>query len=317
MWYKKYSWTKNPFLIKFSRDLVGLEKQKKLLMDYVNSGDICIITGDSGVGKTSLMRWLEGTLKKYKTFYINAEGINEYFSLQRYVKKPFFRKAILLVDEAQYCDETFRKEMKLIYDDNIVHSVVIAQTETSLHDYVESFKNRVGKRTIAMRGMDHEMALDLINLRTNNKHPFDEATIRLIVKEAKNNPRRILEHCELVCIELQYKDFNKDNVLDVLDKKRKEDLFNIVKLEEPILPKNLMPVDEKKLKGYSPMQKRIIMLLLEGNRTTKQLASILNSSEGSVGKQLSNLTDSHVVKIVNHRRPKVYGLTDEFKTEMN
>jgi DNA-binding NarL/FixJ family response regulator len=316
MWYKKYNWNENPFIIKFSTAIVGREENKKLLLDYVNSGDISIITGDSGVGKTSLLKWLQKTLKKYKVYYVNAEGLSEFFSLQRYVKKPFFRKAILLVDEAQYCDENFKKELKLLYDDNVVKSVVIAQTEDSLHDYVESFKNRVGKRTIRLKGMDNQRAMDLINLRTRGRHPFDEKSIKMMVEEAKNNPRKILENCELACIELQYKEVTSENIKKALEKKRKEDLLNITKLEEPKLPKNLMPVDTKKLKGFSPMQKRILMLLTEGNRTTKQLATILNSSEGSVGKQLSNLTEQRAVKITNHRRPKVYGLTDDFKTDL-
>ena len=55
----------------------------------------------------------------------------------------------------------------------------------------------------------------------------------------------------------------------------------------------------------------------EGNRTAGQLAKILNTSEGSVGKQISLLADRRVVKVVNHRRPKVYGLSDEFRKDIS
>ena len=78
-----------------------------------------------------------------------------------------------------------------------------------------------------------------------------------------------------------------------------------------------MPINDKKLEGYSPMQKRMVILLLEGNRTAKQLAEILNTTEGSIGKQLSSLAEKQVVFIVNNRRPKVYGLTEDFKGSLN
>ncbi len=317
MWYKKYNWNKNPFLIKFSTELVDREKEKTRILDYVNSGDICIVTGDSGVGKTSLLKWLQKQLRRYKVHYINAEGLNEFFSIQRKIGKFIIRKPVVLVDEAQYCDENFMKELKLLYDDNTIKSVVIAQTEKSIHDYVDSFKSRVGKRTIKLTGITPKKALELISIRTKDQHPFDEKTIKIVVDDARKNPRKILENCELLCIELQHKEFTPKNIKQVLDYKNKEDLFNIVKLEKPTIPNNLMPISNKKLNCFSPMQKKLILILLEGNRTAKQLSIILNSSEGSVGKQISKLNEKKIVKTMNHRRPKIYGLTDDFKNELN
>ncbi len=317
MWYKQYGWDSNPFLVKYSVDLVGLEKEKKLLQDYVNSGDICIITGASGVGKTSLLKWLEHSLRKYKMIYLNAEGVSEYFNLTKFVKKGFFRKRVLLVDEAHYCDENFRKELKLLWDSNALKSVVIAQPVDGLQDYSESFRNRVGKRSLSLRGMGFEETKQLLDRRTSGKHPFSAEILTQIVDEAKNNPRTILENCELACIELQGQEFSYQNVKRVLDGKKADELANLIVLEEPKLPDHLVPADEAKLQGYSPMQKRLILLLLEGNRTAKQLSSILSTTEGSVGKQLSILNDMKVIAIVNHRRPKVYGLTSEFKSSLH
>ena len=91
-------------------------------------------------------------------------------------------------------------------------------------------------------------------------------------------------------------------------------------LEQPKevdLPSNLMPVNPETLKGFAPMQKRIINILFEKNRTIQQLAEILNSSEGSVGKQISMLSEMGVIFTVNPRRPKVYGLSDKFKNEIS
>ncbi|MFH1638601.1 MAG: ArsR family transcriptional regulator [Candidatus Woesearchaeota archaeon] len=317
MWYKKYGWKSNPFVVKYSTDLVGFDNEKRMLMDFVDSGDACLVTGVSGVGKTSLLKWIEKSLKRYKIKYLNVEGISEFFSLQRYVgRKGIFRDKVLLIDEAHYADETLRKEMKMLWDNNILKSVIIAQTPDNMHVYADSFKNRIGNRQIRLSGVDIETAKGLISIRTENNHPFDDSIIRLIVDEAKNIPRKILEHCEMVCIELQDSDINPENVRMVLKEKRASQLAEIADLQEPLLPDNLMPIVNKKLKGYSPMQQRLILILIEGNRTAKQLSKILNSSEGSVGKQLSKLVDSRVVSIINHRRPKVYGLTSDFKADL-
>jgi DNA-binding CsgD family transcriptional regulator len=318
MWFKKYGWKENPFLVRHNINLVALEKEKQRLVDYVNSGTICFVVGDSGVGKTSLLKWIENNMKKFKVNYINAEGLPEFFNLKSKIKKSWFKPALLLVDEGQLCDEAMRSELKLLWDMGVVKSVVIAQTNERLHEYSISFKSRVGKRFLRIQGLDPECAFELIERRTNTKNPFTENIVEMIVEDAKTNPRKILENCEYLCIELQDKEeITENDVKIALKKKREEELFDLIKLDEPKLPDNLTPIENDKLKDFSPMQRKIIRILLEGNRSAKQLASILNSTEGSVGKQLSKLGELKVVITVNHRRPKVYGLEGCFKTELN
>ncbi|MEA3378515.1 MAG: AAA family ATPase [Nanoarchaeota archaeon] len=316
MWYKKYGWKENPFFIKYNTDIVGFDNEKDKILDYVNSGDICIVIGRPGVGKTSLLKWLQKKLKRYKVFYLSAEGLPEFYSLSKNIKKSFFKKNVLLLDEAQLSDENLKMELKMLWDTNVLKSVVIAQTHEGIKNYSESFKERVGKRVLRLRGINSKSAFELINRRTKDKNPFDENMVKLITDDAKQNPRRILENCELLCIELQNEELKQNQIKEILKNKKTEELFDLIKLEEPKIPDNLMPIDEEKLKDFSPMQKRLIMVLLEGHRTTKQLSKILNSSEGSVGKQLSKLAEKAVVIIINHRRPKVYGLAKNFKAEI-
>jgi len=316
MWYKQYGWKYNPFSVKYSTHLVGFEKEKKALLDFVSAGDVCVIVGDPGVGKTSLLMWLQKNLDwRHKAIYINAESISEDLELKKIVGSPLFRKRVLLLDEAHNCDEELVKEMKALWDKNIVKSIVITQIGHNL-EYPESFKSRIGKRVLRIEGMDYKMAKELINQRTNNKHPFSDDVIELIVDDAKNNPRKILENCELLCIELQGKKITAEAAKEILTQKKADMLLGLEKLEEQKLPDNLIPIDNKKLSGFSPMQKRIILLLLDGNRTAKQMAEILNTTEGSVGKQLSMLIERQAVCIANHRRPKVYSLSSMLKSEL-
>ncbi|MBU2589982.1 MAG: AAA family ATPase [Nanoarchaeota archaeon] len=317
MWYKDYGWKQNPFSVKHQTALLGLDNEKKLVLEYVNSGDICLVTGKPGVGKTSMLKWLKRKFGwKYKIVYFNAEDLDESFKLAKKIGKKIFRPRILLLDEAHNCDDMFTKELKNLWDHNRIKSVVIAQIGETL-SFPDSLKSRIGNRVIRLTGLHYPIAKALIDLRTENKNPFSDKIIELMVDEAKHNPRKILEHCEQLCIGLQGQDLTLEAAKGVLTKRKAELLMDLAKLEEPTsLPDNLMPIDDKKLSQFSPMQKRMILLLFDGNRTAKQLAQILNSSEGSVGKQLSTLTEQSVVKVVNHRRPKVYGLHSDFKTEL-
>lgn len=317
MWYKNYNWKINPFIVKFSKDLVGLEKEKQSLMDYIHSGDFSIITAPPGLGKTSLLQWVKKNLGlKYKVQYLNMESVNECDAFKKNIKSSLFRKKVLLLDEAQLCNEEHLREIKSLWDNDKIMSVVLAQTTSNLGDYSESIKNRIGKRLIKLKPLDLDNIKKLIELRTENKHPFNDEMIDIIAKDAKHNPRKVLENCELVCIELNGYRVDPESVKKVLTYKKMDDMSDLISLELPELPDNLMPINDDKIKGFSPMQKRIIRILLEGNRSTKQMAHILNTSSGSVGKQLSNLIEAGAVKVANHRRPKVYTLKEDFKADL-
>lgn len=317
MWYRHYNWNKNPFNAKFNTKLVGFAKQKQLLADYASSGDLCLLTGEAGTGKTSLLKWLQKNVKGHRIKYLSAEGIDGYFNLEKFVKSLLRRKkTVLLLDEAQFCDENLRTQLKTLWDSGMIKSSIIAQPNAELANYSPSIRSRIGNRVIKLRKMEPETAKELIELRTGGQHPFTDEMIEEIAKASRKNPRKILENCESICIALKGKEFTLKEVREVLEQKKRESLMNLEVLDEAAVPDNLSPINKKDLKGFSPMQQELINILFEGERTVKQLAKILNSSDGSVGKQLSNLVEQNVVAVVNHRRPKVYGLQEGFKSKL-
>lgn len=317
MWYKHYNWNSNPFSVKHNTNLVGFEKQKQKAIDYLVSGDIFVITGEAGAGKTSLLKWLQKNLKSHRVLYLSAENTNEFFSLEKYTRSIFGRKnTVLLLDEAHLSDENLITELKNIWDNKKIKSAVIAQPKIDLANYSQSMRSRIGNRIITLKKMDTETAKELIDLRTQGNHPFTTEMIEEITKASKRNPRTILENCEAVCMTLRGKTPTMKDVKDLLEEKRREGLMHLELLDEPTLPDNLAPVDKANLKGFSPMQQKMIKVLYEGNRTAKQLASILGTTEGSVGKQLSNLIEQNVASVENNRRPKMYGLQGSFKSKI-
>ncbi|MFH0752599.1 MAG: AAA family ATPase [archaeon] len=317
MWYRSYNWSKNPFNAKFNTLLVGFDKQKQLLADYISSGDLCILTGEAGTGKTSLLKWLQKTVKSHNIKYLSAEGLDEYFNLKKFTRSLIRqKKTVLLLDEAQFCDETLRIQLKTLWDGGHIKSAIIAQPNAELANFSPSIQSRIGNRVIKLKKMNPETAKELIELRTGGYNPFTDEMIEEIAKASDKNPRRILENCESICIALKGKEMTLEGLKELLEQKKRETLMNLEVLDEPTMPSGLSPIKKKHLKGFSPMQQKLLNILFESDRTAKQLAKILNSSEGSVGKQLSNLVEQNSVTVINHRRPKLYGLQSNFKSKL-
>ena len=317
MWYEEYKWSQNPFNAKYNTNLVGFDKQKETLKSYMQSGDMCLLTGEAGSGKTSLLKWLQKNVKGHRMLYLSAEGIDEPFDLEKHVRTFIRRKkVVLLLDEAQFCDEKVRMQLKQLWDNGKIKSAIIAQLNADLANYGPSIRSRIGNRVIRLSKMNLETARELIGMRTEGKSPFTDEMIEEIVRESNKNPRKILETCETLCISLAGKEFTMRAVKEIMEQKKKESLLNLELLDEPTLPDNLAPTNRINVKGFSPMQQRLLKLLFEGNRTSRQLSKIMNTSEGSVGKQLSNLIEQNAVHVINHRRPKTYGLLTEFRSRI-
>ncbi len=316
MWYEPYGWKENPFSIKNPSALVGVEEKKQELISYVNAGDVCFLNGQTGVGKTSLLRWLTNNLKEHKVIYIDAAGIQDSFSLTNYLKKqtPIFSKltgkqfpknTVILVDESQDCNPEFLKALKLHWDHNHIKSIVITQISPELNTFSESFRHRIGSRVVTLGKLTKSQGYDLISSRTGNKNPFDKSSIETILEFSNYIPRKILENCEIVCMKMNGKEII--NAFDVEDCLKEKTNIQEQSLEA-YLPEEQLPILETKL---SPMEKLILQQLESSNKTAQMLALMLKTSEGSVGKQLSNLAKKGLIRITKLERPKEYGVVKD------
>lgn len=305
-WYKNFKWKSNPFFVKSNPNLIGVEKEKELLLDYLDSENMCFIHGESGVGKTSMLRWLESRAKG-TAIYLDCEGINNDFDINSYIKahRSLWRglfgsypsNVILLVDESQDSSKELRNKIKLLWESGNIKSVVFSQTDTA-ENMSKALKNRIGNRVLRLGKMSKEDAFEMIDMRTQGKNPFEKEAMYLVSEKSGYLPRKILENCERICIEFSRRGGKKKNI-DIYDV---ENTFGKTR-------KNY-EIKEKTIKNeLSPMQIKIIDLLKDSGRTAKELADILKTSEGSVGKQLSKLSNIGKIKVLSEKRPKIYGIT--------
>lgn len=326
-----FSSKKNPFSTKPNTKLIGLENKKGTLKKYIEGGNICFLNGPPGVGKSSMLKWMQSNIKRHKVTYLDGKGLDEYFDLNKHIlqKRNFFQKifritpknVVLLVDEAQDCLKSFINMLQKNWNDDTVKSIVITQISSDLSGFSRSFRERIGKKIIRLKRLNEKEITDLINLRTKGKHPFDEDAISLIAEKADYIPRRVLEICEMAYNEISKKKITAEDVEDLLNKVEEDLLVSepvkLEKIEGRPKADALFPLEKiDKAEKLSPMQKKVIKLLLEDRRTTKQLARILNTSPGSVGKQLSELVRLKVIGVMNERRPKLYGVQQSFKDSL-
>ena len=303
MWYERHGFKENPFFVKANPGIVGVEKQKKLIKDYILSGDMCFLLGGNGTGKSSLLYWLRENLNGFKVLYIDAAQVDNNFSLSGFLKsnlslldrirrKKFPDKAVVLLDESQDASDELVKALKMHWDHNNIKSVVVTQINKDAGKFSESFRDRVGERKVIMERISKSDAYDMINKRVNDKNPFEKEALELIFEKSDYTPRKILENCEILCVKLQDKE-GKINAFDV-----EQNLIKTFKTDENV----------SGLVGFSPMQRSIINILNESVKTAKEISERLNTSEGSVGKQLSKLIGMNVAEIKDNKRPKKYGL---------
>ncbi|MEK6826448.1 MAG: hypothetical protein AABX90_02365, partial [Nanoarchaeota archaeon] len=208
VWYKRFGWKRNPFSIKINDSVfVGLTEERRILANLVEGGNICMIIGDNGVGKSSLLKWLEKRVRKHYFVYLSAEWVKNNFDLNGFIdkQKSFFgnypKNIVLLVDESQKLENWFRIEIQALWEKNIVKGIVFSHDgEGQYENLPNQLKSRISNRIIRINRLKKEDAYELIRLRCGGKNPFDEYAMDEVIKRSNGNPRKILENCERVCI---------------------------------------------------------------------------------------------------------------------
>ena len=229
-WYEKFGWSTDPFSTRPNENLVGLDKEKNALLNYVHSGTISILTGPTGTGKTSLLLWTERQLAKtqFTTIAMNCvedcakDVILRKIKSRRGIRdKILFRKypknAILLLDESQNLSRDAAEQLKLLWDSKKIHSITLASIESNLSNATGSFADRFRGQIISIPALSSLDIISLIKLRVGDTTPFDPGALSAIVERSHDIPRRVLELCRTVCIGAADKGITRITRVEVLE----------------------------------------------------------------------------------------------------
>jgi replication-associated recombination protein RarA len=271
MWWKKYGFSKNPLDIRPNEDLVGVDDIIKKVKDSIINGEIFLLYGPIGSGKTSLAFKIKRDLSdRYNVIYINGEyerdkDLEEIIEKNKYNKFLFFKfenklPIVLILDEYYNFPEDVSKKLKYLYDNRIVYSIMLIQPSPQIMNATLSFLNRL-YRKIEMKFPPEDEILKLINKKLKGKINIDVRILRNLIRKNNNNVRQIF-------IELS-------NLLE-------GGIDNINKELEEI--KNL----ENEIK-LSNTQKMILEILYKNKMSSKDISRILNLPRNTVSKYLNKM----------------------------
>jgi predicted AAA+ superfamily ATPase len=322
IWYERYGWETNPFESKPMPDAIsGFEDIRSGLLEFIKSGDCCLLLGEVGSGKTTLLKWLERYENQdHVPIYINTSGMREEEIQQMNIDKiirdklNFFgklmgkkKKVVMLIDEAQTLPAVLGDAVKRNFEEHVIKAVVMASPSADMRNLKGSLMEKVGKRRIEMRPLKADEAMGMIVKRVGYKNPFSHDGLEMIFRRSKLVPKDILENCEIIA-----KSSNEKNITgDFVQKYFAED---DVKAHQTDFMEKL-----------SPLQRKIVDILKTGNYRPKEMAQKLKKPTKTVTSQLAYLGLKSGVEIM-HRKGiehpivekisdsmSVYKLTDEIK----
>jgi len=273
MWWKKYGFSKNPLDIRPNKNLIGVEDIEKEVIYSIENGEIFLLYGPIGSGKTSLaFRVIDKLKDKYNIIYLSGEfdknkDIEKIIEERKYKKFLFFKlenknPIVLILDEFYNFDTELSKKLKYLYDNRIVYSIMLIQINSILENTTLSFLNRLFRK-IEMKILSEDEILKLIKIRLKNKVKIDENILREIIRKNGRNIRSIF-------IEL-------NNLLEKGE-------INKLEVKKSILD---IYISERELK--------ILEILYRDKLSTRQISEKLNLPKNIVYKELRKLLRKNII----------------------
>lgn len=328
VWYQKYGWDSNSFELKPMPDVIsGHEDVRSELLEFIKSGDCCLLIGPRGSGKTTILKWLEKyALEEGIPLYINTSGMSredvEHLNIDSMIREKagllgLFKKKgiIMLVDEAQDLPQIVGKSIERNFDEHNIKSVILASTTDDPESLEKSLLERVGKRKVIIRPMNREEAFSMIVKRVGFRNPFESGSLDILFRKAGYNPRKILELCEAVARESSETTITKDFVISYFAKEAAK--------------KEVKEEMEGLMDRLSPLQRKIVNILRTGNFRPKEIAVKLGKPTKTITSQLAYLGLKSRIDVMRRKgidkplveketdKPAVYKLSEELKNSLD
>ena len=353
--FNKFGWKENPFILKIDPKLfVGYDEQVKAALKHIeNKHKIALISGKTGSGKTTFLKWIEMNYDTAKLYVTkppeNAEDFIPMFTdifgfslLERLFKKkltlnslPIYinkklkgNHLVFLVDETHETNKDVLEWLRVLTDqiDNV--SLIIAGMpvlEQKIKSELETLDQRITTR-IALTALSKSETKELIKKRIEASGgsgilPFTDSAIEKIYEKTGGFPREILKLCDrLVSTALE-------KGLDAIDAKDIEEHKEIelpkVRLEEPVVTFMPKPPSEEQIRNLPYKQRKILELLSKKDWLTptaivEELDMKVYKSKGHAIRSINNILKRLMLDGYVQRESRgkafMYALTPKVKT---
>ena len=290
--FSKWGWKENPFVLKIDPNLfVGYEKQVHAALKHIeNKHKVAVITGRTGAGKTTFLKWVESNYNDSKLYvskppqkpeefvslFTDLFGFSFWEKLMRrkpslynlpdYINRKLKNQhLVFLLDETHETNKEVLEWLRVLTDqiDNI--SLVIAgmpALDEKMSD-LETLKQRITTR-ISLVSLDKNETRELIKKRIENAGgrgilPFTEDSIDLIYKRTGGFPREILKLCDRLVNSALERNLDAITRKDI--EEHKEIDMPKVRVEEPVVTFMPKPPSEEQFRNLPSKQRKILKLL--------------------------------------------------------
>jgi type II secretory pathway predicted ATPase ExeA len=353
--FNKFGWKENPFVLKIDPKLfVGYNEQVKAVSNHIqNKHKIALITGRTGAGKSTFLKWLEmnsNTSKLYVSkppekpeelisLFTDIFGLSFFerlfgkrptlYNLPNYINKKLKREhLVFLVDEAHETNKDVLEWLRVLTDQIDKISLVVAGMpvlEQKLKSELETFDQRITTR-INLSALSKSETRELIEKRIEDVggkgiKPFTDAAIDKIYERTGGFPREVLKFCDRLINSALEKD---STVIDLKDiEEHREIELPKVRVEEPVVTFMPKPPTEEQFRNLPHKQRKILELLSKKDWLTptaivEELRMENYKSKGHAIRSINNILKRLMLDGYVQREARgkafMYALTPKVKT---
>jgi arsenate reductase-like glutaredoxin family protein len=248
-WFSKLGFSQYPLDARSNPNLVGVDDIEKKLIEYILQGNMCLLCGLTGTGKTSMIQriMLSNQLKDFELFYVSSDGVKKDRDIDDLVKEKMSifarllfmkpKNMIIFLDECQLASRVLTESIKSKWnetkgDRKVIHSVVVSQISPRLQsNFSGSFMDRLGKRVIKMKKLSSDQLEEVLRSRLQLKKynyvdKFSSDGLKFLLKSCDGSVRQLLEYTDAIFRELDTLD--EKSLLDKKFKITKEHVFNLM-----------------------------------------------------------------------------------------
>ncbi len=272
-WFHELGFRKYPLDPRSNPDLIGVEDIEERLANYIEQGNMCLLSGFTGSGKTSMLERLQKNpkLADLRFIFVSADGVKKNYIIDDAIKdarsfidfmtfkKP--RNLVILLDESHLANriltESIKSRWNYTYPDGeqMIRSVVVSQIEPRLGtNFSGSFIDRLGRRVVQMRRLKLEELKEVLEKRLDNGTKnylslFSDDGLSFLIKSADGSVRQLLEYTNAI--------FEKLSLMD--SKPLQQSDFTIDKqIVFNILQETGLPIYEKTMMAHKGVYDKLL-----------------------------------------------------------